>query len=205
MTTGSQVIQNANLPWDWDELKWIAAQAFRSNPRAFQDARTRAVGGGYEASLFEDVTANSPLVDYVRQHLPGRLEDALPGHTPGWVQRIPLGGYSRERMEDFTRRRASDAEMRATTVHRDFTPEFQQPTTETPIGDSGRRKAAQALGVTMADTIGVQGLMNLWRQMNALEAATSEATQQGNHNAQACWDGAATCCPTRISRRSAPM
>lgn len=190
MTNGSQVIQNANLPWDWDELKWIAAQAFRSNPRAFQDARTRAVGGGYEASLFEDVTANSPLVDYVRQHLPGRLEDtrlgqALPWNTPGWVQRIPLGGYSRERMEDFTRRRASDAEMRATTVHRDFTPEFQQPTTETPIGDSGRRKAAQALGVTMADTIGVQGLMNLWWLMNAGEAATSVATLQGIHNAQA--------------------
>lgn len=190
MTNGSQVIQNANLPWDWDELKWIAAQAFRSNPRAFQDARTRAVGGGYEASLFEDVTANSPLVDYVRQHLPGRLEDtrlgqALPWNTPEWVQRMPLGGYTKERMEDFARRRASDAEMRATTVHRDFTPELQQPTVETPIGDSGRRKAAQALGVTMADTIGVQGLMNLWWLLNAGEAVTSVATLQGIHNAQA--------------------
>lgn len=190
MANGSQVIQNANLPWDWDELKWIAAQAFRSNPRAFQDARTRAVGDGYEASLFEDVTANSPLVDYVRQHLPGRLEDtrlgqSLPWNTPGWVQRIPLGGYSRERMEEFTRRRAADAEMRATTVHREFTPEFQQPTAETPIGDSGRRKAAQALGVTMADTVGVQGLMNLWWLLNAGEAVTSVATLQGIHNAQA--------------------
>jgi hypothetical protein len=190
MTNGSQVIQNANLPFDWDELKWIAAQAFRSNPRAFQDARTRAVGGGYEASLFEDVTANSPLVDYVRQHLPGRVGDtragqALPWNTPEWVQRIPLGGYSKERMEAFTRQRESDPEMRATTVHRDVTPEFEKPTVDAPIGDSGRRKAAQALGVTMADTIGVQGLMNLWWLMNAGEAVTSVATLQAIHNAQA--------------------
>lgn len=195
MTNGSQVIQNANLPWDWDELKWIAAQAFRSNPRAFHDARTRAVGGGYEASLFEDVTANSPLVDYVRQHLPGRLEDtrlgqALPWNTPGWVQRLPLGGYSRERMEEFARARASDAELRATTVQRDMTPEFERPVSDVPIGDSGRRKAAQALGVTMADTVGVQGLMNLWWLLNAGEAVTSVATLQGIHNAQAGISGA---------------
>ncbi len=190
MANGSQVIQNANLPFDWDELKWIAAQAFRSNPRAFQDAQTAAVGSGYEASLFEDVTANSPLVDYVRQHLPGRLGDtragqSLPWNTPEWVQRIPLGGYSKERMESFARSRESNPEMRATTVQRDVTPEFESPTVDVPIGDSGRRKAAQAFGVTMADTVGVQGLMNLWWLMNAGEAVTSVATLQGLHNAQA--------------------
>jgi hypothetical protein len=187
---GSQAIQNANLPFDWDELKWIAAQAFRSNPRAFQDAQTRAVGGDYEASLFEDVTANSPLVDYVRQHLPGQLGDtragqSLPWNTPEWVQRIPLGGYSKERMELFARLRESNPEIRAATVQRDVTPEFEAPTVDVPIGDSGRRKAAQAFGVTMADTIGVQGLMNLWWLMNAGEAVTSVATLQGLHNAQA--------------------
>jgi hypothetical protein len=39
--------------------------------------------------------------------------------------------------------------------------------------------------VTMADTVGVQGLMNLWWLMNAGEAVTSVATLQGLHNAQA--------------------
>jgi hypothetical protein len=187
---GSQVIQNANLPWDWDELKWIAAQSFRSNPREYQNQVARSVGGGYENSILEDVTGNSPLLDYTRQHLPGKLGDTalgqkLPWNTPEWVQNIPLGGYSKERMEGFDLARNASPEMRANTVHRDFTPEFNNPTVQEPIGDSGRRKAAQAFGVTMADTVGVQGLMNLWWLLNAGEAVTSVATLQGLHNAQA--------------------
>jgi len=187
---GSQVIQNANLPWDWDELKWIAAQAFRSNPRYYQNLQTQRMGQGWEPSILEDMAGSSPLLDYTRQHLPGKLGDTalgrkLPWNTPEWVQNIPLGGYSRERMEGFDELRGQLPNLRANTVHKDFTPEFDNPTAEEPIGDSGRRKAAQAFGVTMADTIGVQGLMNLWWLLNAGEAVTSVATLQGLHNAQA--------------------
>jgi len=190
MANGSQVIQNANLPFDWDELKWIAAQAFRSNPREYQNLVARGVGGGFENSVLEDAAGSSPLLDYARQHLPGRVGDTalgqrLPWNTPGWVQRIPLGGYSKERMEGFGAAREALPDLRAGTVHKDFTPEFDNPTVQEPIGDSGRRKAAQALGVTMADAVGVQGLMNLWWLMNAGEAVTSVATLQGLHHAQA--------------------
>ena len=183
-------IQRSNLPFDWDELKWIAAQSFRANPRAFQDKQVRAMGGGYEPSIFESVTANSPLVDYARQHLPGRLEDtrlgqSLPWNTPNWVRNVPLGGYSADRMTRFADARAHDPSLRANTVHKDVTPAFDNPTLDVPIGDSGRRKAAQALGTTAADVVGVQGLMNLWWLLNAGEAVTSVATLQAIHNAQA--------------------
>jgi hypothetical protein len=185
----STPIQASNLPFDWDELKWIAAQSFRSNPRYFQNLRTQRMGEGWEPSILEDVMGSSPLLDYTRQHLPAtvgdtRLGQALPWNTPEWVRNVPLGGYSPERMAAFEQARAEFPNLRANTVHKDVTPEFDRPTGEVPIGDSGRRKAAQALGTTAADVVGVQGLMHLWWLLNAGEAVTSVATLQALHGAQ---------------------
>jgi hypothetical protein len=182
-------IQRSNLPFDWDELKWIAAQSFRSNPRYFQNLRTQRMGEGWEPSILEDVMGSSPLLDYSRQHLPAtvgdtRLGQALPWNTPEWVRNVPLGGYSTERMQSFTEARKEYPNLRANTVHKDVTPEFDRPTVDVPIGDSGRRKAAQALGTTAADVVGVQGLMHLWWLMNAGEAVSSVATLQALHGAQ---------------------
>jgi hypothetical protein len=182
-------MQRSNLPMDWNELKWIAAQAFRSDPGRYQQWRRHEMGGDWEPTPIESIATGSPLIDYVRQHLPHNLKstrfaNVLPENTPEWVGNIKLGGYSPERMHLFEYARENDPDLRAHTLHKDYTPELDDPTAEVSIGDSGRRKAAQALGVGMGDLIGVQGLQHLWWLLNAAEAVTSVGTLQAIHNAQ---------------------
>lgn len=181
--------QRSNLPVDWDELKWIFSQTFRSNPRYWQNYRTQRIGDGFEPSPIEDAAGSSPLIDYVRQHLPHTVADSwlgerLPYDAPEWLRNVRLGGYSPQLQADFMAARREHPGLRSNTVHKDYTPEFENPQLQNPIGDSGRRKAAQAAGVVASDLVGVQGLQNLYWLFNAAEAVTSIATLQAIHNAQ---------------------
>ena len=84
-------VQASNLPFDWDELKWVAAQAFRSNPRFFQNLSAQRMGQGWEPSILEDVLGSSPLLDYARQHLPGKVGDTKLGQSLPWnTPEIPV-------------------------------------------------------------------------------------------------------------------
>lgn len=175
-------------PTDWENLKQVFIQAFRSNPRNFGNWQANTVGGGYEPSPVEDMLGSSPLLDYIRQGLPrdvqsSPLAQVLPDDAPDWLRQIPLGGYSPERAAQLQEARSADPAVRARTLQRGMVPSAADPTTFVPVGDGFRPNAAQAAGAAVADVAGVQGLQNIWWFLNAPQALTTLATLQATHGA----------------------
>jgi hypothetical protein len=183
-------------PTDWEYLKEIASQGFRSNPRNYGAHVRQQVGGGYENSPIEDMLGSSPLLDYVRQALPNRLGDtalgrALPETGPSWlpqqtmdrIRQAPLGGYSSARQAQFDAARDESPNLRAETVRLGEVPVKGDPVSFEATGDRFRHGAAQAAGVAASDLVGVQGLQNIWWFLNAPQALTTLATLQATYGA----------------------
>lgn len=176
-------------PPDWGELGRIFANAFRQSPRVFQAAYTQQRGGGFEPTPAEYALSGSPLIDYVRQHLPRTigdtaLGDALPARTPDWLRATPLGGYGQERKDALREIRSRDLDISTRSYERGLmpTPDLDR-IGDVPVGPSNRNKLAQLAGIASSDLVGTQGLQNLWWFLNAAPAVTSIAQLQAIHSA----------------------
>lgn len=168
------------------ELLRIFSDTFQTNPRVLNNARTYKKGEGWEPTPVEDALLSSPLLDYVRQHLPYQVRDTplarkLPGGLPEWAQNLRLGGYGPELKQQGADIREENPIVRARTYARGqyLGPDGQ----DVPLGDGNRRRLAQAAGLAAGDLVGQQGLAHLWWFLNAAPAVTSIAQLQAIHNA----------------------
>lgn len=189
-----------NEPLDWDELKAVFTHALTSNPRVFQNYRVNKTGEGFEATPMEDLFGSSPLLDYVRQFLPNKLGDTKVGaflerNKPGWaedseiadtvhnwVQNAPLGGYSKDHMDQLKAFREENPEVMRNTVHRSQVQRYDDPLRPADIQDRGRLRAAQMAGVALGDFI-QQGVPFIWWGLNAPPALAAFGTLNSIHRA----------------------
>lgn len=180
-----------------EELLRVFTDELRRSPKNLDRylARQYAQSGyDYERAPLESMTTGSPALNAVRQLLPENvgstqwgqnLVGALPENAPTWlkegVQSVGLGGFSREEIETLQRARIEDPEVRryTTEVGQVRGPDGQ----DVAIGSGNyRTKAAQAAGIASADVIS-DGVRNIWWFLNAPQALSYLAMQQGMHQA----------------------
>jgi hypothetical protein len=139
-------------------LRDIFTEAYGSRP-------ARKVGME-DLSTFESLLRRSQGVDVARQYL------------PRW-----LGGYGADHMAQFTNLRNQRPDLRNTSLRVGDYPilDDQGPLKEGVLPDLARR-GAQAAGALAADTT-TQGALNVYWFLNAVEAASMAAGQQGLYGA----------------------
>lgn len=119
-----------------------------------------------EVTPLESLTRRSQGLDLARQYLPRAL-----------------GGYGRERMQAFDERRAADPSIRERSLRVGDYPALDNGYLQRQgIAAEGARRLAQAAGATTAD-LTTQGALNIWWFINAAEAASMAAGQQGMYGA----------------------
>jgi hypothetical protein len=139
-------------------LRDIFTEAFYSNPyRAVQDQ---------DLSTFSSMMRRSPGVDLYRQY------------APRW-----MGGYSQQQKDTFDAVRAKRPEVRNTSLRPGDYPilDDQYPLKPGRLPELARR-GSQAAGALASD-ITNQGALNIYWFLNAVEAASMAAGQQGMYGA----------------------
>jgi hypothetical protein len=139
-------------------LRDVFTEAYGSRP-----ARQ---AGAEDLSTFESLLRRSQGVDLARQYL------------PRW-----LGGYGGDHMAQFTNLRSQRPDLRNSSLRVGDYPilDDQWPLKEGTLPDLARR-GAQAAGALAADTT-TQGALNVYWFLNAVEAASMAAGQQGLYGA----------------------
>jgi len=169
-------------------------------------------GNDYEPSPSEYMLGRSPIVDYVRRLLPGRVSDVKPvveswglrsPAMPGFISNLPLGGYSGKEKQSYLEARDNDKLLKESTIRPGFMPTGEFGEEEkinllkdktSPPGpsilpgnkeidvDGATQAAAQAAGVAASDFVG-DGARNIWWFLNAPQAIAQVATFAGLHGA----------------------
>lgn len=176
-------------PLDMARQGRVVADAFRQDPRVFNNAYNRQIGAGFEPTPAEEALTSSKLIDFIRQHLPHRVADTplidrLPYNTPEWIENIPLGGYSPAREGIRAQLHAEDASIADGSYRKGYIPNPTLGTIgEVPLGIGNRDRISQLLGTAAGDLVGVQGLQHLWWLLNAAPAIASLAQTQATHGA----------------------
>lgn len=177
------------------QLLRVYLDELRSSPKALESYLSRQAGDlGFEKAPMEAMLTGSPLVNAARQVLPEKvgatkwgqsLIEALPAQTSEGVKRfirdIGLGGYSEDQLETLRTARAEDPEVAR------YSSELGVVRTEdgedVKIGQGNyRTKAAQAAGIATSDLVS-DGVRNIWWFLNAPQALSYLAVQQGLHQA----------------------
>lgn len=175
---------------DLNANQWldIFSQEFRKNHRNYLNHIERQAGEDYESDIFQTVLGGSQGVSYARQRLPhnlgetaaGRwLRDRLPDDYRQYVGKVPLGGYSQQTKEEFSKARADDPELRSHTLEVGRVPIGGE---EVAVGDNVRAASAQAAGAIAAD-VATDGLRNIWWFLNAPQALAQIAILSATHRA----------------------
>ena len=187
-----------------DELFNIAGEAFMANTDAYQRRLREAAAGNYELDPGRNMLTASPLAGYLQQVLPqnvgrtaagawiAKKAQEMAGTTPNlrqdavrnvnkFVQNIPLGGASPEKIAAFKAARADDPMVRYSTVEQGKFPTGPSGVAEV-ASDAFRPNAAQLGGVVAAD-VATDGLRNIWWFLNAPQAISQLASMQAMHNA----------------------
>ena len=181
-----------------NDLAEIFLNTVTGNPREYANYVERNLGDDYENPIVYDITHSSPLIGAARQVLPNRLSDtglgrwitdqlptsedpkALSSRVRQGLGSVPLGGYSKEELEQYRQARANDEQLRRNTVEVGKVPLAGYK--EVPVGDSNRAALTQAAGVAAAD-IASDGLRNIWWFLNAPQAIAQIAVLNALHTA----------------------
>ena len=200
---------------DAQSLKRAFQGGINADPEAYgkwKQKQESSVGNDYEPSPSEYMLGRSPVVDYIRRLLPGKVSDIQPimeswglrsPAMPGALANLPLGGYSANEKDAYIQARNSDRLLKENTVQPGYIPTGEFGTEEKvdllndkaattgrlPIPgapsidvDGVSQAAAQAAGVAAADFVG-DGARNIWWFLNAPQAIAQVATFAGLHGA----------------------
>lgn len=189
----------------WDQVWNTFVTSFRADPAEYQRYLNRDIDDVVIRAPIEDIPEKSQVLNILRQYGKDKLGntragqwilDQLPesGDAKSLMSRIrsgvtnlPLGGFSDEEKQAYSRARAADAELRMRTLEVGKIP--VPPGTpgaanaaEMPTGDSFRLGAAQLAGAAAAD-FATDGVRNIWWFLNAPQALAYLATMQAMHGA----------------------
>lgn len=175
------------------QLLKVYLDELRSSPKALESYLGRQAGDlGYEKAPMEGMLTGSPLVNAARQLLPEKVAStqwgqklvaSLPEKTPEGVKRFVqdfgLGGYSENQLETLRAARAEDPEVARYSTEVGVVRGLDGEDVEIGQGNY-RTKAAQAAGIATSDLVS-DGVRNIWWFLNAPQALSYLAVQQGLH------------------------
>jgi hypothetical protein len=177
----------------WEEMVRIFGSEFGRNPRDFKRTLFE------DPSPVSDMFGSSPILDAIRQALPEKLGDtklgqgarsllpddpkkkSLADYSARAVEGLPLGGYSEPYLQELTKARAADSELRRLTSQLGTVADPRAPKGERPAATM-REGAAQLAGITAGD-LASEGLRNIWWFINAPQALASLAVLSAVHGA----------------------
>lgn len=175
----------------WGDLSGITSQAFKASGKSYDDYLRRRAGAPIERSPIAEMYSSTPIGFAAKQILPhnvgeteiGRIiADVLPDNLKKGFKEIGLGGMSKAEKKAYALARASDAELRRSTVELGKVP-VGDGLEEATLGPGNyRAKAAQAAGVVAAD-LASDGMRNIWWFLNAPQAIAQVAMFQGMRQA----------------------